>query len=206
MDLQKRIPTKKKSSETNKIFIRRKKRIQYVWIDTRADSESVAALVFITYTGHFFQVSFGPSFDLPDSESVSGISQDPPMCIRASLSQGGFHGEGLWAALIPLPFRLPRNCLVRKVSLTSRMRNMCSRIFYLRRAQPPLSIVLISSSHSFHPPGMNSNCSPWGSWGRGLASTSCIKPMAAEKESLPSEIQLLDKLVQGRCQGNLDGD
>ena len=100
MDLQKRIPTKKKSSETNKIFIRRKKRIQYVWIDTRADSESVAALVFITYTGHFFQVSFGPSFDLPDSESVSGISQDPPMWAHSSYSQDGFYLRGLWIVSI----------------------------------------------------------------------------------------------------------
>lgn len=83
---------------------------------------------------------------------------------------------------------------------------MWSRIFYLGRAKPPSSMVLLSSSYSFHPQGMNSNCSPWGSWGRELASTSGIKPLAAEKESLPFEIQLLGKLVQGRCLENLDGD
>ena len=35
---RKRIPTKTESSETSKVFIRRKKRVQYLWIDTREDS------------------------------------------------------------------------------------------------------------------------------------------------------------------------
>lgn len=37
--LQKRIPTKMESSEASKVFLRRK-RVQYVWIDTRADWEA----------------------------------------------------------------------------------------------------------------------------------------------------------------------
>ena len=46
--------------------------------------------------------------------------------------------------------------------LTSRMRNMWSLIFYLDRAQPPLSIVLLFPSRSIGPQGMNSNHLPWG--------------------------------------------
>ena len=47
---------------------------------------------------------------LPDSESELGVSQDPPMCAHASLSQDGFYRKGLWVvsityyAVVPLPF------------------------------------------------------------------------------------------------------
>ena len=51
------------------------------------------------------------------------------------------------------------------VSLTSRMRNMWSLVFYLGRAQPPLWIVLLLIFWNFCPQGMNSNYSPWG-WGQ----------------------------------------
>ena len=37
--LQKRIPTKTESSETRKVFIKKGKKVQYVWMDTQADSE-----------------------------------------------------------------------------------------------------------------------------------------------------------------------
>ena len=37
----KRIPTEMESSETNKVLIRRKKRVQYIWTDTQTDSERV---------------------------------------------------------------------------------------------------------------------------------------------------------------------
>ena len=30
-------------------------------------------------------------FDLPGSQFISGISQDPPMCAHTSLSQDGFY-------------------------------------------------------------------------------------------------------------------
>ena len=45
--------------------------------------------VLITFMGHFFPVSSGQSFDLPGSESVFGISQDPPMCAGSFLSKNG---------------------------------------------------------------------------------------------------------------------
>ncbi len=49
-------------------------------------------------------------------------------------------------------------CVFGKVSLTSRMRNMCSFISYLGRAQPPLSLLIF---WSICPQGRNSSCSPW---------------------------------------------
>ena len=38
-------------------------------------------------------------FDLSDSESIFGVSQDFPTCARACLSQGGFYRRGLWVDL-----------------------------------------------------------------------------------------------------------
>ena len=35
-------------------------------------------------------------FDLPGSQSLFGISQDPPMYAHASLSQDGFYRKGIW--------------------------------------------------------------------------------------------------------------
>ena len=39
-------------------------------------------------------------FDLPGSKSISGISQDFPMCAHASLSHDGFYQRGLWVISI----------------------------------------------------------------------------------------------------------
>ena len=54
-------------SEASKVFIRRKKSIQYVWIDTQAGSgrellSSILMVVWIIFMGYFFHVSFGQSF------------------------------------------------------------------------------------------------------------------------------------------------
>ena len=37
------------------------------------------------------EFSFAKHFDLPGSQSVFGISQDPPICAHASLSHDGFY-------------------------------------------------------------------------------------------------------------------
>ena len=76
------------------------KSIQYVWIDTQAGSERVAES---RAHWQFELLSRGISsgfpltshFDLPGSESIFGVSQDPPTCVHASLSQDGFHLRGL---------------------------------------------------------------------------------------------------------------
>ena len=80
------------SSETNKAFIRRKKGVQYMWIDTKVDSErDKVALMAFEFLSWDISSSFplANNFDLPGSQSVFVISQNPPMCAHASLSQDG---------------------------------------------------------------------------------------------------------------------
>ena len=137
------------------MFIR-KKRIQNVWIDTRADSESCPSGSLNTFMGHFFRVSFDQSSCLPGSESIFGMSQAPPMCARASLSRDGFYYEGPWVdyPLASFTFDLQGAFLPtwdRRGLLTLRMRNMWSLIFYLGRSQPSPSTVLLFLSWSFSP-------------------------------------------------------
>ena len=82
------------SSEISKVFIRRKKRVQYTWIDTQVDSERdrIALRAFeLLLWGISSNFPLANHFDLPDSESVFGISQDPPKCAHTSLSQDGVY-------------------------------------------------------------------------------------------------------------------
>ena len=68
-----------------------------MWIDTQAVSGRKSCLrgsLNHIYEA-FFQVSFGSLFTLPGSDSLFGVSQDPPMCKHASLSQVVFQGRGL---------------------------------------------------------------------------------------------------------------
>ena len=39
-------------------------------------------------------------FDLPGSQSIFCLSQDPPLCGHAFLSQDGFYQRGLWVVSI----------------------------------------------------------------------------------------------------------
>ena len=102
-------------------------------------------------------------FDLSDSESIFGVSQAFPMCAHASLSQDGFYQRGLCVGLVTWhdsPFDLQGAFLhvcSREGLLTSRMRSL---IFYLGRAEPPLSVVLLFPSQSIGPQGTNSNRLP----------------------------------------------
>ena len=76
-----------------------------------------------------FLVSFGQSFDLPGSQSIFDISQDPPIGGHASLRQDRFYRRGLWAECIltSLPFDFQRHFLhFQRGLLTLRMRNMWS--------------------------------------------------------------------------------
>ena len=164
---RKSIPAKMESGETS---INLEKKVQYLWIDTRAGAERVApwwqfkSLI----CGIFSRFPLANHFDLPDSKSEFGIAQDFPMCACTSLSQDGFYRRGLWVDLATWhhsPFDLQGGFL-RMCSwgglLTSGMRNMWSLIFYLGRAQPPLSIVLLFPSGSIGPQGTNSNRLPQG--------------------------------------------
>ena len=114
------------SSETSKVFIRRKKK-STVRVDRHTGGlrERVAPL------WQFESLIWGTSsgfplanhFDLPGSTSIFGISQDRPMCARISLSQDGFYLRGLWVDLTSLgitPLLTSREpfcaCVVGKVS------------------------------------------------------------------------------------------
>jgi len=99
--LQKRISTETESTEASKVFIRREKRVQYVWIDTWADSEGESlscalVAVWIIFWGLFSSFPLANHFDLPGSQSIFGVSQDPPMCLHTSLSQDAFYPKGVW--------------------------------------------------------------------------------------------------------------
>ena len=78
--LPKRIPTKTGSGETSKVFIKRK-RAQCVWLGPQANSELLSRAL-----GQFELLLWGISsgfplddLDLHGSQSIFGISQDPPM-------------------------------------------------------------------------------------------------------------------------------
>ena len=94
----------------------------------------ILMVVWITYTGCFFQVSFGQYLALPGSEFIFGIRQDPPLYVHASLSQDGFQQRGLYVGWHYLLWSGTPSVLtskepfwayvIRKVSLT--LRNMWS--------------------------------------------------------------------------------
>ena len=70
-------------------------------------------------------------FDLPGSQPIFGLSQDPPLCAHTSLCQDGFCCKGLWAEppLTALIFDLQGTflCMCGPGSLqTSRTRNTWS--------------------------------------------------------------------------------
>ena len=110
--------------------------------------------------GHFFQLSFGQSSCF--AWSVFGISQGAPMCVHLStrwiLAK---RPRGRLASLTvgkrPSPFLTSKEpfcaCVVRKVSLTSRMRNVWSFISYLGQGPAcslaPAVTELLSTGNEF---------------------------------------------------------
>ena len=130
--LQKRIPMKTESNETSKVFFRRK-RVQQVWIDTWVDSRKslsrMLMVVWITFMGISSVFPLASHYDFPGSQSIFGVSQDPPKCAHACLSQGGFYQKGMWVEhpLASLPFNLQGGFLhvcCQGGFLTARLRNM----------------------------------------------------------------------------------
>ena len=131
----KRIPTKTESSETSKVFIRRKK-VQYLWRNTQEDSQESPWVVpkwqwKLLIWGISSSFPLANHSDLPGSQSVFGISQDPLLCVHASLSQDGFYWKAVWVEhpLSSLSFGLQGNFLYmcgQGGLLTLIMRNMGS--------------------------------------------------------------------------------
>ena len=84
-----------------KIIATKMKTVQYMWIDTQADSEgkflSHALVELELLLCNIFSVfPLTSSFDLP--QSIFRVSQDPSMCAHASLSQDEVYCKVLWIA------------------------------------------------------------------------------------------------------------
>ena len=83
--------------------------------------ESSLVVAWITFMGYFFHIFLTNNSDLLGSESIFGISQDPPMCVYISPSQDGFHQRGLWvvSSIDITPLFNPKepfcSCVVRKI-------------------------------------------------------------------------------------------
>lgn len=110
-----------------------------MWVDTRAEWR--LAVVWITFMEHFFWVSSANYLAFVDSESVFGLSQDSPVYTHLIAKMDAAVWKGLWVGwhydYDVVTIWPPRNLsapVVRKVFLTSRMRNMLSFISYLGRA------------------------------------------------------------------------
>ena len=133
--LQKRISTQMESSKVSKVFIRRKK-VQYLWRNTQEDSQESPWVVpkwqwKLLIWGISSSFPLANHSDLPGSQSVFGISQDPLLCVHASLSQDGFYWKAVWVEhpLSSLSFGLQGNFLYmcgQGGLLTLIMRNMGS--------------------------------------------------------------------------------
>ena len=82
-------------------------------------------------------------FDLPGSQSIYGISQNPPMCAHAFLSQDGFYQRGLWVEhlLTSLTFD-PQGAFL---CMCGREGLLVSRIKNIRSGQGPASSLNCSA-------------------------------------------------------------
>ena len=99
--LQKRIPTKMESGKTNKVFIKRKKNTVHVDRNIGGLGERVSHWITPFWWFEFLLWGISSGFplanlDLPGSQSIFGISQDPPIWVYTSLSQDGFCQKGIW--------------------------------------------------------------------------------------------------------------
>ena len=111
----------------------------------REKESQTLKVVGITYTGHFFQISFlANHLALPGFESVFGLPQGPPivcthLLAKRDSSKEAYEQMGIpYYGVIPPPFLASKEhfytCVVRKATLTSRMRSMWSFISFLGRA------------------------------------------------------------------------
>ena len=153
--MQKRTPTKTESSETNEVFVKKKSTVcvdrHLSRLGGRVPESHLCRSLSYLYAAFSSGFPLTSHFDLPGSESMFDLPQDPSLCVHTSLSQDGFFRRGLWVAWhhVSLPFDLQGAflCLHSQGSLlTLRMRNMWSLLFYLGRAQPSPTTVLLFSS------------------------------------------------------------
>ena len=85
-----------------------KKECSTVWIDTQGDPERVSLswLFESALWGIASGFPLAKHFYLSGSESIFGVSQDPPRCMRTLLSQDEFHWRGLWVGRLTIIYLL----------------------------------------------------------------------------------------------------
>ena len=117
--------------------------------DTWADSERVS----LSWQFELLLWDISPwfllanCFYLPGSKSISGISQDPPMCAHSSLSQDGFSLRGLWIiSTAPLltskePFQIVQS------GRSSDFKNEKYGVSYILSGQGPTSSLTCPTSN-----------------------------------------------------------
>lgn len=137
----------------------------YLCIDTQVGSRQLHLVgVWIHFMGHFFIGFLWSIISICASEFLSPfvpfIYQDPLLCFHIS-AKSGFQWVAWKVALASLPLIL-QSFLVRKVPLTSRMRNMWPLLCFIwARAHPASSLQpVLLIFWSFCPHGMNSSCLP----------------------------------------------
>ena len=72
--------------------------MQWVWIDTWAERLLPSWQFKSLIRGISSGFPLASHFDLPGSESIFDLSQNPPVSVCPSLGQDGFQGRGLWLA------------------------------------------------------------------------------------------------------------
>ena len=127
--------------------------VRYDWSDLAAAADTLREsptllVVWITFMGHFFWVSFDWSSWFAWFWVCVWYPSGSSTWVYTSFSQDGIQQSGLWVVAsltvrwCPSPWTSKEpfgTCIVREASLTLRMRNMWSVISYLVRAQPLLS-------------------------------------------------------------------
>ena len=105
--LQKRVPTKMESSESSKVLRGKRKCIVHVDKHMGRLRGKVPEWRFkLPLWGVSSGFHSANHFYFPGSQSMFGLSQDPLLCVRASLSQGESYRRGVWVehplTLLPL--------------------------------------------------------------------------------------------------------
>ena len=96
--------------------------MQWVWIETWAERLLPSWQFKSLIRGISSGFPLASHFDFSGSQSVFDVSQDPPMCAQASLSQDEFYCKGLWVMSLSWHnFHLTSKkffctCVVREVS------------------------------------------------------------------------------------------
>ena len=151
-----------------------------LWIDTQVGQTHVGGLR-DRASPQFKSLIWGSSSRFPlashlalaDPESICNLTQGPPLCACIFFSQDGFQSKGFreeayimaWCPLLSLNFNEPFCvCVVWKISLTLRMRNMQSLYLLSKQEVPPCSslLLLLCLSWGICPQVTDSSCSASG--------------------------------------------